>query len=86
MPNFTRRDLNRSLMIAGVGSLLPRLAAAQDATPEAPALTFEAITSDKRDDWTAAYKAKMNLSAPEGPGGTYIDAGVSDIQSLQPFL
>ncbi len=85
MPQLTRRDLNRSLMIASAGALLPRLAAAQDATPEA-APAGEAIVSAKRDEWTAAYKETVTLTAPEGPGGTYLDAGVSDIQSLQPFL
>ncbi|MFM9108342.1 MAG: ABC transporter substrate-binding protein [Chloroflexota bacterium] len=89
MTQLTRRHLNRSLMIAGAGAMLPRLAAAQDATPEAEpaaAATGETIVSATRDEWTAAFKEAKGLSAPEGPGGTFLDAGTSDLQSLQPFL
>jgi peptide/nickel transport system substrate-binding protein len=83
MPNFTRRDLNRSLMIAGAAAAIPRIARAQD---DAPMGSGEPIVSENREDWWAAYQDAKNLTAPDGPGGTYVDAGVSDIQSLQPFL
>lgn len=84
MPHVTRRDLNRSLLLAGAAAVLPRAAFAQDATPQA--YVGEKITSPNRDEWTKAFEESVTLVAPEGPGGIFIDSAVADIQSLQPFL
>ncbi|MBA3414222.1 MAG: hypothetical protein H0U10_03235 [Chloroflexia bacterium] len=65
----------------------PLAALAQEASPEAsPAVLGEAIVTETRDEWMAAYEAEMGFSEPATPGGTFLDSAVADIQTVMPFL
>jgi peptide/nickel transport system substrate-binding protein len=72
-----------STLFAGAGLALPHWTTAQEATPAA--LT-EAITSQTREEFRAEVEEEMGYTEAATPGGTYIDANVTDIQTIHPLL
>ena len=83
--NTTRRRLMRNAAVIGAATGLlrmPMAAFAQDATPAA---TGEVVKSLTRAEFEAQIIEELGIV--EGtPGGTFIDSGVADIQTLMPLL
>ena len=56
------------------------------ATPAAAATDGETIVSQTRDEYMAEITEAMGYTEAATPGGTFIDANTSDIQTVHPFL
>jgi peptide/nickel transport system substrate-binding protein len=82
-PRLTRRHIVASTLVAGAGLALPRWAAAQDATPAA---LSGAITSQTRQEFRAEIEEAMGYTEAATPGGTYINAEITDIQTIHPLF
>ena len=81
------RPVGWALTALAVLATSPLAALAQEASPAAsPVGLGEAIVTETRDEWTAAYEAEMGFSEPATPGGTFLDSAVADIQTTMPFL
>jgi hypothetical protein len=84
---FSTRGRIAGLLVAAGAVMKPWEALAQDATPGAtPAVLGEAIKSQTREEFRAELNEAMGYTEAATPGGTFIVAATSDIQTVQPFL
>jgi peptide/nickel transport system substrate-binding protein len=63
--------------------MAPWPALAQDATPTASGAPTQSLT---REEFTAELVEAQGYTEAETPGGTFVDASIADIQTVQPFL
>ena len=84
-PRPTRRNLLAGALAAGTGLVVPRSVFAQDSSATPAALT-EAITSQTREEFRAEVEEELGYTEAATPGGSYIDANVTDIQTIHPLL
>lgn len=82
-PRLTRRHVVAGTLVAGTGLALPRWVSAQEATPAA---LSEAITSQTREEFRAEIEEAMGYTEAATPGGAYINAEITDIQTIHPLL
>jgi peptide/nickel transport system substrate-binding protein len=82
-PRLTRRHIVASTLFAGTGLALPRWVSAQEATPAAVA---EAMTSQTREEFRAEIEDALGYTEAATPGGAYIDAQITDVQTIHPLL
>jgi peptide/nickel transport system substrate-binding protein len=81
----TRRGLLASALVGGAGLVVPRSVFAQDSSAT-PAVLTEAITSQTREEFRAEVEEELGYTEAATPGGTYVDANVTDIQTIHPLL
>ena len=84
-PRPTRRDVLAGALTVGTGLVVPRSVFAQDSSATPAALT-EAITSQTRDEFLSEVEGELGYTDAATPGGTYVDANVTDIQTIHPLL
>src|SRR5215207_9418957 len=84
-PRPTRRDVLAGALSVGTGLVVPRSVFAQDSSATPAALT-EAITSQTRDEFRSEVEGELGYTDAATPGGTYVDANVTDIQTIHPLL
>ncbi|HLL51726.1 MAG TPA: hypothetical protein VK356_13750, partial [Thermomicrobiales bacterium] len=84
-PRPTRRGLIAGALVAGTGLIVPRSVFAQESGATPAALT-EAITSQTREEFQAEIEEELGYTEAATPGGSYIDANVTDIQTIHPLL
>jgi peptide/nickel transport system substrate-binding protein len=81
----TRRGLLGSALVGGAGLIVPRFAFAQESSATPGALA-EVLTSQTREEFRAEVEEALGYTEAETPGGTFIDAEVTDIQTIHPLL
>ncbi|HEX2280940.1 MAG TPA: ABC transporter substrate-binding protein, partial [Thermomicrobiales bacterium] len=84
-PRPTRRNVLAGALAAGTGLIVPRSVFAQGSAATPAALT-EAITSQTREEFRAEVEEELGYTEAATPGGTYIDANVTDVQTIHPLL
>jgi peptide/nickel transport system substrate-binding protein len=84
-PRPTRRDVLSGALAVGTGLVVPRSVFAQDSSAT-PAVLTEPITSQTRDEFRTEVEEELGYTEAATPGGTYIDANVTDIQTIHPLL
>lgn len=72
-----------TVLIVTTMLIAPWTALAQEATPEVSGETVKSLT---REEFVTQLREDMEYTEAATPGGTFIDAGTSDIQGLHPFL
>jgi peptide/nickel transport system substrate-binding protein len=82
-PRSTRRGLVAGALAASAGLVIPRSLLAQEGTPAAMDETF---VSQTREEFRAEIEEVQGYTDAATPGGTFIDANVNDIQTIQPLL
>jgi peptide/nickel transport system substrate-binding protein len=85
MRGYRPRSLGWLATICLVATTLmaPWPALAQDATPTAGGAPTQSLT---REEFTAELVEAQGFTEAETPGGTFVDASIADIQTVQPFL
>src|SRR5215218_4613073 len=84
-PRPTLRNVLAGALAVGTGLVVPRSVFAQDSSATPAALT-EAITSQTRDEFRAEVEEELGYNEAATPGGSYVDANVTDIQTIHPLL
>jgi ABC-type transport system substrate-binding protein len=72
-----------TIFIVATTLMAPWPALAQDATPTAGGEPTRSLT---REEFTAELVEAQGYTEAETPGGTFVDASIADIQTVQPFL
>ncbi|MGH2558107.1 MAG: ABC transporter substrate-binding protein [Thermomicrobiales bacterium] len=74
-------------LLLAVALLAPPAALARQGTPAAsPAATGEATTSLTREEFKTQVEEAFPIEEPQSTDGTFVQGGVGDLQSLNPFL
>ena len=72
-----------TVFVVATTLIAPWPALAQDATPAAGSEPTRSLT---REEFTAELVEAQGYTEAETPGGTFVDASIADIQTVQPFL
>src|SRR5215207_8459746 len=84
-PRPTRRNVLADALAVGTGLVVPRSVFGQESAATPAALT-EAITSQTRDEFRTEVEDELGYTDAATPGGSYVDANVTDIQTIHPLL